>query len=254
MDAKPRNVSSRPERIGLFGGHFNPPHNGHVALVKAVLMSQIVDRVWVIPTYIPPHRGQHGAEYGGEGGFDPEMSKAAHSYPHRLQMTRLAFADMAHTDVLDIESSLQPPSYTSQTLIHLRLANPDTRFFLCIGEDSLRSFHTWHRFEEILDQVTLLVAQRPGVDHADNQHHGADRVGSDRTGTQRPGADYAGVLDHILTRCIFLDNMQVDISSTALRTALRARGPVRQVLQNTVPGPVSDYISHHKLSFDDETT
>src|SRR5690625_6428477 len=77
-------------------------------------------------------------------------------------MLRLAFNGVHNVIVSDLETTLPQPSYTLQTVDYLTQANPDTLFYLCIGQDSLSAFHTWYKYEEILAKTDLLVAERPG--------------------------------------------------------------------------------------------
>lgn len=134
-----------PERIGLFGGLFDPPHAGHRRLAESFLASGYLDRLWVVPTAWPAHKT------GGRADFS-----------HRYAMCGFAFADLHALDVLDIETELPAPSFTVHTLDVLRSRHPETEFVLCLGSDQLQAFHTWYRWSDILHHTGLLVAERLG--------------------------------------------------------------------------------------------
>lgn len=134
-----------PERVGLFGGLFDPPHNGHRGLAKSFLASGYLDRLWVVPTAWPAHKTGHRTDFS-----------------HRMAMCGFAFADLPQVEVLDIESELPAPSYTIHTLDVLRERHPEHEFVICLGSDQLRDFHTWHRWLDILKHADLLVAERIG--------------------------------------------------------------------------------------------
>lgn len=137
-------------RIGLFGGAFDPFHKGHLAVVKSVMNSNIVDECWIIPTFEPPHR-----------------SEPFYPYRHRKKMAELATAQIPQVFVSNIESHLQTPSYTWKTVEHITSGEPDLRLFLCLGEDSLMSFQNWMNSEKLLERCSLLVAERPGYNPVD---------------------------------------------------------------------------------------
>ena len=132
-----------PQRIGIFGGAFDPPHDGHVALVRAALSRLALDEVRVIPTGQSWHR-QH------------PVTPAS----HRLAMTRLAFEGVTGVVVDDREVRRSGPSYTIDTLQELMLEFPQARWCLLMGEDQSRSLSAWHRIDDLVQKATIHVAQR----------------------------------------------------------------------------------------------
>lgn len=133
------------ERVGLFGGLFDPPHEGHRRLAMSFLASGYLDRLWVVPTAWPAHKAGKRTDFS-----------------HRHAMCGFAFADLPLLEILDVESELPAPSYTIHTLETLKSRHPDTEFMLCIGSDQLAAFHTWHRSTDILRIADVLVAERVG--------------------------------------------------------------------------------------------
>ncbi len=118
-------------RIGIYGGTFAPPHNGHVAAVKAFMNQMRLDYVYVIPAAIPPHKQL-------DFDIDPK---------HRLKMCELAFKGIDGIIVSDIEMRRGGVSYTVDTL--RELTAPDTRLFLFCGTDMFLTLDTWYQPEEI---------------------------------------------------------------------------------------------------------
>lgn len=146
----------------------------------------------------------------------PHKPGAKAPFKDRVEMLRLAFSGMDGVTVSDLENRLKFPSYTLQTVKVLQQNDPDTRFYLCIGEDSLASFHEWHRYDELLKRVPLLVAERPGTDSRN-------------------------IAPDILEKVIFVEHQPVDLSSSKIRKSRSGR----QVPE--LPEEVKTYIQTHQL-------
>lgn len=138
-------MSSSNKSIGVFGGTFDPVHNGHISIAKSFLASEYIDELWVLLSPYPPHK---------------EQQEVA-SYHHRLKMLKAVFDPVKNVIVSDLELRLPEPSYSVQTLSYLTGTYPDYQFYLCVGKDSIYSFTSWHRWQDILDYCELLVADRP---------------------------------------------------------------------------------------------
>jgi nicotinate-nucleotide adenylyltransferase len=136
-------------RIGVFGGEFDPPHLGHLAVLRAARDQLHLDRVLVIPAGLPPHR-------------------AASDTPAatRLEMAEQAFGDEPGVEVSTIEIDRAGPSYTVDTLEQLASQG---RLFLILGADQLAMLDSWHEPERIRELATLVAAPRDGrpVDPSD---------------------------------------------------------------------------------------
>lgn len=129
-------------KTGLFGGTFNPVHNGHVNLVKNFKDELKLDRVLVIPTAVPPHKQAEGLV----------------SSEDRLEMCKLAFENIA--EVSDVEIARGGRSYTVETLEELKKIYKDDDFYFLVGSDMLLSFRRWYRWEDILNMCTLCATDR----------------------------------------------------------------------------------------------
>ena len=134
-------------KAAIFGGTFNPIHKGHTEAAYALFRSVSPDKLFVIPTKIPPHKAIKGDD-------DPEI---------RLEMTSRAFSEDgeydARIEVSDIEIRSEGKSYTYHTLQKLKSMGYDD-FYLYCGTDMLLSFDSWFRFEDILSMCTLAYASR----------------------------------------------------------------------------------------------
>lgn len=136
------------KRVGIFGGSFDPVHNGHIQIAQSFLKSGLIRELLILLTPSPPHK--------------QEMDQT--DYLHRYKMLKLAFQSVDQIRVSDLEQNLPQPSYTLHTIEHLQKQYPECIFYLCLGEDSLRDFHEWYRYKKILERVNLLVAKRPDTD------------------------------------------------------------------------------------------
>ncbi len=131
-------------KTGIFGGAFNPVHNGHVNLAKSYIDILGLDRLLIIPTANPPHRT--GSDFA--------------SAEDRINMLILAFEGVEKAEICDIEFKLGDKSYTFNTLNALRDIYPDDDFYLIIGQDQFLYFDKWYRYADILDMATLCTAPR----------------------------------------------------------------------------------------------
>ena len=133
----------KPARIGMFGGAFDPPHLGHVALARAAVEQLRLDQLRVFPTGQAWHKAR-------------DLSAAG----HRLAMAQLAFADVPRTVVDGRELQRAGPTYTIDTLRELQREFPQAQFLLVIGADQAESLHSWRESAEIARLATISIAAR----------------------------------------------------------------------------------------------
>lgn len=131
-------------RIGIFGGTFNPVHNGHIRLTEHYRKALHLDRLIVIPTNIPPHKTVQN------------MASAADRY----EMLKLAFSPYQDVCVSDMELLAGGKSYTINTLTQLRLQYPQDELFLIIGGDMFLCFDAWREYRKILSMCRVCTAPR----------------------------------------------------------------------------------------------
>ncbi len=177
-------------RIGIFGGSFNPPHEGHILAAREFYDQLELDRLLIIPAGDPPHK---------------TLSVNSPTAMQRLEMTRLASLDLENTEVLDLEIKRDGRSYTADTVEILRQSYPDDELFLLMGTDMFYSFASWHQPERITKNVTVAVAHRDADSPAKLKSCAADLE-------QRFGA-----------RIAFVENQYLPHSSTSVRAMIAFR-------------------------------
>lgn len=131
-------------RLGVFGGAFNPVHNGHINLAKSFITSLKLDLLFIVPTADPPHRQS--------ADFAPPQD--------RFNMLIAAFSNVEKAVVSDMEFRRIGKSYTYDTVQELKAEYPGADIYLLLGEDQLLKFEEWYRYRDILKDVTLCAAAR----------------------------------------------------------------------------------------------
>lgn len=134
-----------PQTVAIFGGSFDPPHVAHVLAVAAVLSTQPVDAVWIMPVDRHP------------------LAKQPISWRARLALCHAAFSLFGERAVVrEDEHTLGGAGRTLDLLQHLAARHPETRFRLVVGSDQLTNRHRWHRFDAVEAMAPLIVLGRPG--------------------------------------------------------------------------------------------
>jgi nicotinate-nucleotide adenylyltransferase len=132
-------------RVAFYGGSFDPFHNGHLAIVRALRARDLCDEILLAPSAISP-----GKPESLTSGF------------HRLAMTRLGVKDLDDVTVTDMDLRRPGPSYTVHSLSTLRKERPDCELILVVGGDAWRDFRAWRDPERILRLARILVFPRDG--------------------------------------------------------------------------------------------
>ena len=130
-------------KIGILGGTFNPPHFGHLILVQEVKGKVGLDKIFFIPTNIPPHK--QGILVEGN---------------HRVKMVKLAIEDNKAFEIHDLEIKRGGVSYSYDTILDLKKKYPHDEFYLILGSDLAGHFHTWKNYKEIAREVRIVAAKR----------------------------------------------------------------------------------------------
>lgn len=133
-------------RTAIFGGSFNPPHIGHLALANYLCEFEELDELWFM---VSPHNP-----------FKKESELMADEF--RLRLMQLAIEEYPKFKVSDFEFSLPRPSYSINTLRELKKSFPDREFTLIIGADNWQLFHKWKDAEEIISSFKIIVYPRKG--------------------------------------------------------------------------------------------
>ncbi len=132
-------------RIGILGGTFDPIHFGHIRPALEVRDKLNLDRVWLMPNHIPPHK-----------------ASTCVSTEQRLEMVQLVCDQYDEFDLCDIEAKRDTPSYLVTTLKQLRGEHPNDEFYFIMGMDSLVSLPTWYEWRSIFTLCHIVVSQRHG--------------------------------------------------------------------------------------------
>ncbi|MDR2579322.1 MAG: nicotinate-nucleotide adenylyltransferase [Chitinispirillales bacterium] len=135
------------KKIGILGGVFDPIHCGHLAVAAMARESLGLDRIVFIPSGTPPHK-----------------SSVTAASDDRLNMLRLALADVNWGDIWEGEIRREGYSYTIDTLRELDIVYEGAKIYFIIGADNLADIHRWHSYDEIINLATLCVTERPGYD------------------------------------------------------------------------------------------
>lgn len=132
-------------KIGILGGTFDPPHNGHLALAEEAKIKFNLDEIWLIPA--------------GDPYLKAVTRKVTHSYK-RMNMVHAAVENVDWARAIDCEVVHEGPSYTSETLDYLKKEYPDNEYYFIMGADALRDITSWHNFEEIFKKCVIIAAHR----------------------------------------------------------------------------------------------
>jgi nicotinate-nucleotide adenylyltransferase len=198
----------RHERLGLFGGTFDPPHVGHLILAaEAKSQLELTRLLWTV-TPDPPHK----------------QGQPITSLEHRLAMVRLAIRDDPFFELSEIELNRPGPHYTVDTIKLLAQQNPQAEIVPILGGDSLNDLPTWHQPEELVYAAHWVgVMRRPGEE--------TDLEALER---ELPG---------IRSKIHYVDAPLLDIASREIRERAAAGKPFRYYLRE----PVYEYIEQHHL-------
>jgi nicotinate-nucleotide adenylyltransferase len=199
--------ATRPARVGILGGTFNPPHLAHLVCAQEAFQQLELDRVLLIPTLTPPHKVLHD---------DPGPA-------HRLELCRLAARDDDRFEVSSLELDRDGLSYTVDTLEELHATIKDSELYLIVGGDIATGLPDWREPERVLELATLAVADREGTPRS------AIELALDRV----PGGEHVR----------FFSMPHIGISSTLVRRHLQGGHSVRYL----IPDQVIEYIERHGL-------
>ena len=192
------------QRIGLLGGSFDPVHVAHIALANAAQRDINLNQVQLIPAANPWQKKHLGA-----------------SAAQRLAMLQLAVKPYPKLTVNPIEIQRGGSTYTYDTVSQL---TDQAHYFWILGSDQLQNFHTWHRWQDILNYVDLAVAQRPGS-------------------SLLPAPELQQYLQHQGKTISIIDFAPTPISATLIRERLQQH----QSVANMLPQSIEHYIKQHNI-------
>ncbi|MGI8432925.1 MAG: nicotinate-nucleotide adenylyltransferase [Chthoniobacterales bacterium] len=138
----------RLQKIGVFGGSFDPIHHGHLILAREALETLGLDQILFVPAAQSPHK--------------PGRAPASAAARWEMIEAALAGASASAFAASRLELDRPPPSYSVDTIEQLRAAHPGAQFYFLIGEDNLAQLPTWHRFDDLARLVQFVVLDRSG--------------------------------------------------------------------------------------------
>lgn len=195
------------ERLGLFGGTFNPPHLGHLILAETALEDLQLDRVFFVPAGSPPHKANR------------PLASAA----DRLAMVQLATLDNERFVVSSVDMDRPGPHYTNDMVQIFQNFYPNTDIYFLMGSDSLRDLLSWRQPDRLIQMARLVVMQRP-------------EIYPDISSLTRE-------LPGLLERVYFLNAPEIEIASSDIVQMLKQGISVRY----RVPQAVLRYLMEHNL-------
>ena len=184
-------------KTGIFGGAFNPVHNGHVNLAKEAIEQLKLRKLLIIPTFESPHK-----------------ATKLLPFDQRAEMCRRAFdgiSDKCEVTVSDIERQMGGVSYTINTIRELAKRMHDEQFYLLIGGDMLFSFREWYKYESILKESKVCAVARGGDNFTDMLEFAAE-----------------------MGRVKVLPTSIVDVSSTEVREKITAGADISELVPQNV--------------------
>lgn len=197
-------------KIGIYGGTFDPPHNGHINACKGFLKAFNMDRLLIIPTSIPPHKIKLTSVTGEQ----------------RFDMCTLAFAGLSEKiEISDMELKREGKSYTALTSAELLSEGADEILLLC-GTDMLLTFDTWYKFEYIFQNATIVCMRR------ENEKEN-DFLLLQKTNEYK---------EKYNAKIEFIDAPTVEASSTEIRADID-----KNYISSLIPSTVYDYIVKNQL-------
>lgn len=207
--------------IGIFGGAFNPVHNGHLHLINLLIRLapnlKSFDKLIIIPTANPPHKSSEGLISG----------------QHRINMLRLAIENKDNFDIdisglieiSTVEFESREKSYTYNTLKKLKRLYPDDDLYLLMGSDQILSFQQWYKYKKILKLAEVVAITRN-----ENEQEAVRQFLSDNQ-------------DDLLNRVSILVAKPVVVSSTQIRSMVKNG----EDISDLVPKEVEAYIKENNL-------
>lgn len=200
-------VGAMTQRVGFFGGTFDPLHIAHLILSEFAADALALDTMLFLPSPDPGHK---------QG-----VLRAAAE--HRLAMLRLAIEDNPRFELSSVDIDRPGPHYSVDTVRILQTKYPEAELIFIIGADSLLNITSWYQPALLIQLCRFAVLPRPGV--------------------VVDAAVHEGVLPGLAERVTFLDAPLIEISSTDIADRLRTGRSVRYL----VPPHVLDYIHYHNL-------
>ena len=216
-------------RIAIYGGTFDPVHNGHIEVARRVLQLFKLDEVIFVPACVPPHKRNANVT----------------SVFHRFAMLALATEADQRLLVSTIELDAPEQPYAVETVERMRNAlGPETELFFLMGADSWLEIRSWHQWTRLLSLCSFIVVTRPGYECESGFHIDMPISVVNIFGRGCRQLDIAS-MHHETPHALLTDVVQSEVSATRIRVAVQSRDTA--ALQTMVPIAVANYIEKYGL-------
>ena len=210
------------KRIGLFGGTFNPIHLGHVQVIREVKAGFDLDKIFLIPSALPPHK---------------ETAEIIDALD-RMEMIRLAFSEDPDFVVSDVEMKRSGFSYTIDTVRYFKSILPEnTELYFILGLDAFLEVDTWKSYKDLFQLIPFIVMSRTTID---KQYTALEwetlgtYIKSKISSGYEPSSSQGCYIHHEKQPVFLFEVTPVDISSTEIRERIRKGRPIRSLVPNIV--------------------
>ncbi len=219
-------MSLTKQRIGAYGGTFDPIHLGHIEIARSVVRNFELNKLLVVPAYKPPHKSLD----------------AISDSRHRYEMCVLAFQDEPKITVSKMEIDLPERPYTINTIERLRVEyGTEAQLFFVMGADSFEEITTWREYERLLSSTNLIVESRAGRDFSISH---LPAVFREKVIDTRLLKDRESFIKSAVGCLIYLTSyVNREVSSTEIRRRVQAG----KSLEGLSAPSVIDYIEEQKL-------
>ena len=221
------------KRIAFYGGSFDPLHNGHLAIARALLEQFTLDKFVFVPAFHAPHK----------------LGKKVSSAFHRFAMLALATNNAPKIEVSKMELELPERPYTVETLARLLNELPDTQIFFVMGADSWAEITTWREWEKVLTLVNIIVVTRPNYEiefsHVTDEIRAriVDLRGDFPAKAQRREENKSQI-PNPQSQIFITDAVQIDVSATEIRRKIKENATDWRA---DVSNEVAKYIEKYEL-------
>ncbi len=221
------------KRIAFYGGSFDPLHNGHLAIARALSKQFLLDEFVFVPAFHAPHK----------------LGKKVSSAFHRFAMLALATNDAPKIEVSKMELELPERPYTVETLTKLLNELPDAQIFFVMGADSWIEITTWREWEKVLTLVNIIVVTRPnyeiGFAHVTDEIQAriVDLRGDFPAKEQRREENKSQI-PNLQSQIFITDAVQIDVSATEIRQKIKENATDWRA---DVSNEVAKYIEKYEL-------
>ncbi len=195
--------------IGLFGGTFNPFHNGHLEISRYVQKKYNLNKIVFIPSAMPPHKPGNNLAQAKD----------------RYDMVKCSIADFQGFEISDKEFSRQGPSFTIDTISEFKTeGGKHTNFFLIMGSDAFLDIPTWKQTEKIFTSIPIIIMLRGGNDTPDIIATFIDEHISKGYTLNRSTHEFTHEQKQTISICMV---PKIDISSTMIRDRIKNDLPIQ---------------------------